>query len=135
VAPHNLRGGRQGEAIVAFAGPASNLVLAAAAAIPYRYIVATGIAVPALVESILVTFIVINVLLLVFNLIPIPPLDGSRVLGVLMNDATYAQWVRLDQYGMFVVFGLFFVFRGEFSTLLNSALDGVTKVMNAIVGA
>jgi hypothetical protein len=36
---------------------------------------------------------------------------------------------------MFVVFGLFFVFRGEFSTLLNSALDGVTKVMNAIVGA
>ncbi len=52
-----------------------------------------------------------------------------------MSNETYRQWLRFDQYGMFVVFGLFIVFRDEFSTLLTSAFDGVTKVMSAIVGA
>lgn len=108
VAPHNLRGGRQGEAIVAFAGPASNIVLAAAAALQYRYIEASGMEVPALVDSILVTFIVINVLLLVFNLIPIPPLDGSGILAGLLSGRAAQQYERLMPYGFLILLVLMY---------------------------
>jgi Zn-dependent protease len=110
VAPHNLRGGRYGEAIVAFAGPASNLVLATAAALPFRYIQASGMDVPTIVLLILNSFIVINLVLMVFNLIPIPPLDGSKVLFAFLSPAT--SWrVRpvLEQYGFLILLAAIFV--------------------------
>jgi Zn-dependent protease len=103
--PMNLRGGRWGEAIVGAAGPISNLVLAAAAAIPLRYIDATNMAVPMLGEF-LDLFVTINLVLMVFNLIPIPPLDGSKVLFAFMNPRTVWQ-VRpvLEQYGLVILLG------------------------------
>jgi Zn-dependent protease len=84
--PMNLQGGRWGEAIVSVAGPISNLILAIAAAIPLRYIYAAGMdAGP--VELFLLFFVEINLVLMVFNLIPIPPLDGSKVLFAFMEPA------------------------------------------------
>jgi Zn-dependent protease len=105
VNPNNLRGGRQGEAIVSFAGPASNLVLAVAAALPLRYIVASDVAVPNLVFFILADFVLINLALMVFNLIPIPPLDGAKVLYALLDPRTAYQ-IRpyLEQYGFVLLF-------------------------------
>lgn len=107
--PFNLRGGRWGEAIVSIAGPISNFILALAAAIPLRYILATGMDVP-LVASILDFFIRINLLLMVFNLIPIPPLDGSKLLYAFLDPQTERQ-VRpvLEQYGMFLLLALIFL--------------------------
>jgi len=105
VNPNNLRGGRQGEAIVSFAGPASNLLLAVAAALPLRYIVASDVAVPNLVFFILADFVLINLALMVFNLIPIPPLDGAKVLYALLDPRTAYQ-IRpyLEQYGFVLLF-------------------------------
>src|SRR5256885_33554 len=85
VNPYNLHGGRYGEGIVAAAGPISNLVLASAAALPLRYIVMTEMSVPRIFEETLYWFVVFNVILFVFNLIPIPPLDGSQVLFSLLE--------------------------------------------------
>lgn len=104
VNPNNLRGGRQGEAIVSFAGPASNLVLAVAAALPLRYIVATDIAVPAILSSVLEYFVVINLALMLFNFIPIPPLDGAKVLYAFLDPRTAYQ-IRpvLEQYGFLIL--------------------------------
>jgi Zn-dependent protease len=108
--PYNLRGGRNGEAIVAAAGPLSNLVLAAATALPYRYIVASGMDVPAMVLSILDFFVTINLLLMVFNLIPIPPLDGSKVLYALVDQQTsYRLRATLDQYGPMLLLAIIFL--------------------------
>jgi len=76
---------------------------------------------------------IVNVVLGIFNLIPVPPLDGSRVLGVLMDNATYARWVSFDQYGMVVVFGLFIVFQDQFSRLMTDALLFVRDVMDVLV--
>jgi Zn-dependent protease len=86
--PYNVRGGKTGEVIIAIAGPISNLVLAVAAALPLRYINATGIAVPDLLVNVLETFILLNVILAVFNFIPIPPLDGSKLLYAAMSPQT-----------------------------------------------
>ena len=112
VNPMNLMYGRRGEAIVAAAGPLSNLVLAAAAAIPLRYLIANPeLAVEVgLLWDILSYFVLINVVLMVFNLIPVPPLDGSKVLFAFLDRRTEYQ-VRpiLEQYGFFVLILLFFL--------------------------
>jgi Zn-dependent protease len=102
--PYNLQGGRSGEAIVGFAGPASNLVLATAAAIPLRYISAADVNVPTEVVQVLFLFLQINVILMIFNLVPIPPLDGSKVLFAFLDPQTERQ-VRpvLEQYGFLIL--------------------------------
>jgi Zn-dependent protease len=76
---------------------------------------------------------IVNIILGLFNLIPVPPLDGSRIVGVLMDRATYARWIQLDQFGMLIVFGAFFIFQDEFSTLLLDALRNITRVMDVLV--
>lgn len=112
VNPMNLRYGRRGEAIVAAAGPLSNLVLAAAAAIPLRYLIANpGLATQVgLLYDVLNLFVLINLVLMLFNLIPIPPLDGSKVLFAFLDRRTEYQ-VRpiLEQYGFFILIFLFFL--------------------------
>ena len=123
--PMNLRGGRWGEAIVSAAGPISNLILAIAAAIPLRYMDATQMNVPIL-EAFLDFFVTINLVLMVFNLIPIPPLDGSKVLFAFMEPRTVWQ-VRpmLEQYGFIILLAamLLPIFGG--STLIGVVFDEV----------
>ncbi len=133
--PMNLQGGRWGEAIISVAGPISNLVLAIAAAIPLRYIFATGMDVPFL-ENILLLFIQINLLLMVFNLIPIPPLDGSKVLYAFLDPRTSWQ-VRaaLEQYGLLILLGAMFlpIFGG--TTLITVVFREVLNpLMRLVVG-
>lgn len=112
VNPSNLLYGRRGEAIVAAAGPISNLVLAAAAAIPLRYLIANPelASEVGLLFQILNLFVLINLVLMLFNLIPIPPLDGSKVLFVFLDRRTELQ-IRpiLEQYGFLILLALFFL--------------------------
>ena len=80
----------------------------------------------------------VNIVLGVFNLLPIPPLDGSRIVAGFMDRQTYAAWSSLDQYFtgwsiLLVVF--FFVFRGLIRpSLPNPALTNVSTVISDIVG-
>ena len=116
VNPLNLVYGRRGEAIVAAAGPLSNLVLAAAAAIPMRYLIANPeLALQVtLLLNILHLFILINLILMVFNLIPIPPLDGSKVLFAFLDRRTEYQ-IRplLEQYGFMILIVALFLPPGD----------------------
>ncbi|HXG25386.1 MAG TPA: site-2 protease family protein [Candidatus Binatia bacterium] len=133
--PLNLRGGRWGEAIIAVAGPISNFVLAVAAAIPLRYIRATGMEVPFL-EGVLGLFIAINLLLMIFNLIPIPPLDGSKVLYAFLDPRTGWQ-VRatLEQYGLLILLAAIFlpIFGGN--TLVGVIFSEVfTPLIQFVIG-
>jgi Zn-dependent protease len=128
--PMNLRGGRWGEAIVSVAGPLSNLILALAAALPLRYMIATGMSVP-LLSTVLFIFIQINLLLMVFNLIPIPPLDGSKVLYAFLEPRTaYQVRATLEQYGIFILLGAMFLplFGGQ--TLIGIIFN---EVMNPLI--
>jgi Zn-dependent protease len=96
--------------MVAAAGPLSNLVLAIAGALPLRYLVANPALadqVPLIVLQVLDLFVQINLLLMIFNLIPIPPLDGSKVLFAFLDRRTEYQ-VRpfLEQYGFFILLAI-----------------------------
>ena len=105
VNPRNLRG-RYGEAIVAAAGPISNLLIAAAVAIPLRLLYAGE---PAsggllLVENILSFIVQGSIILGLFNLIPIPPLDGGAIMLSLVSPRTAWQLrPLLSQYGFFLI--------------------------------
>lgn len=102
VNPYRLRGDRRkNHALVSIAGPISNLALAMLAAVPFRlgwlrlYGGAPGIS----VQSILMQFISINLALMLFNLIPFPPLDGSRVLAWLLPREWAIKLERVEQFG------------------------------------
>jgi Zn-dependent protease len=107
VNPANLRGGHDSEGIVAFAGPAANLVLAALGAIPFRLLIAAeqgGTDVPIIVIQVVAYFVLINVALMIFNLVPIPPLDGSKVLFSFMSPRQVFQYRPvLEQYGFILL--------------------------------
>jgi Zn-dependent protease len=101
VNPYRLRGNmRASRALVSFAGPFSNLVLAMLAAIPFRLgWLGTNLGAGISLESILIQFIFINLGLMVFNLIPFPPLDGSRILAWLLPARWAHAMDRLEQFG------------------------------------
>jgi Zn-dependent protease len=113
VNPVNLRGGRDSEGIVAFAGPASNLILAALAAIVLRLLLAaaeSGTRVPDVVPSVLAYFILINIALMLFNFLPIPPLDGSKVVFSMLSPRQEWQWRPvLEQYGFIILIAVAFI--------------------------
>ena len=103
VDPRYFRDGQRGMALVGAAGPLTNYLLAVAAAgliwlIPTRSVF--------LLEMCGMLF-VLNVILGTLNLIPIPPLDGSRVVGGFLPRTAYRRWAELDRYGNFVFLGLF----------------------------
>ena len=127
IQPRYFRHPREGMAIVAAAGPATNFVLALLCLFPIK-MNATG----QTYEVFRAAFIV-NVVLGVFNMLPIPPLDGSRVVGVLMNPSTYARWMSLDQYGFIVLFGLIFIFRDQFQEVFDRTLRLVSGIMGVQV--
>lgn len=137
VNPRNLEGGRYGEAIVAAAGPISNLVLAVAGSIPLRYIDATGMDVPSVVQNALFYFVLINLVLMIFNFIPIPPLDGGAVLfAFLPPETAWRLRPLLAQYGLFILILLIFpifggtsIIGGIFQAILSPVfflLTGIT---------
>lgn len=104
VNPMNLRGGRRGEAWVAAAGPLSNLVMAAIVALPLRLllndmslIADLPLRAQQLIVNVPYYFVVINVFLFIFNLLPIPPLDGWKVLGGLVPSPVAWQMRELEQ--------------------------------------
>jgi len=128
VRPGYFRRPKEGMAMVAAAGPAMNFLIALVCLAVIRH-VEFGDLTAEVVEN----AYIVNIILGLFNLIPVPPLDGSRIVGVLMDRATYARWIQLDQFGMLIVFGAFFIFQDEFSTLLIDALRNVTRVMDVLV--
>lgn len=105
--PYNLRNQRWGEAIVGFAGPSINFLIALVFGMFLRFSEAFSFLGPSFFAIVsLVVFI--NVLLMVFNLVPIPPLDGSKLLFAILPDKWHEVRVFLERHFIFVL--LFFLF-------------------------
>lgn len=105
--PYNLRNQRWGEGLVAVAGPISNILIAAIFALIIRIASSYGfVSEPFFFLSGYLVFI--NIILALFNLIPIPPLDGSKILFALLPYRMHALRQGLERYGL--IFVLIFVF-------------------------
>lgn len=101
--PYNLRNQKWGEALVAFAGPLSNLILA----IFFGLLIRFGL-LPVSSISIVLMIIFTNLSLFLFNLTPIPPLDGSKILFAILPQKYYSLRENLEKYGL--ILALFFAF-------------------------
>lgn len=105
--PEALSSRRFGAAIVALAGPSMNVVLALVGAFAYRLIEPSGP--PDFVEVFLGEFVFINVVLAVFNLLPVPPLDGSRLLTIFLPPSRQNIIFFLDRFGFLILIGIVFL--------------------------
>ena len=101
--PGNLRNRRFGAALVSLAGPISNFLIATLALLIIKVAL---FSLTTTTFTFLLAFFQINVLLGVFNLIPIPPLDGSRLLAVVLPPSRQGIVYFLDRYGIYLLLGL-----------------------------
>ena len=120
--PFRVRYGEWGAAMIALAGPLSNFALAFVASVILRVVGIQSFAGYALAQ-----FLELNVLLFIFNLIPIPPLDGSRVLFAFAPEPLQDLMRQIEPYGMYIVFGL--VLLGGFGGWLGSLNQMVLQLL------
>lgn len=128
---HNLRRPKLDMAMVAFAGPFTNFLLAMGA----TAVIVHGSLSGTYIDNSLLLFVQLNVVLSVFNLLPIPPLDGARIVGIFLNDRQYETWESLEQYAVLFFVAIYFLLHAQVSIILVSGFDAVYRLLGLLVGA
>lgn len=131
VNPYYYKNPKRDMAIVAAAGPLTNFVLAFVSFI-FMAVIAKS---PGLLDSAAANFIyqflyilaLINIGLGIFNLLPFPPLDGSKVLGAILPENLYFSYMRFEQYGFIVI--MLLLFAGVLTGPLNTLRIGLINMM------
>ena len=127
--PDQVKGGDWGAALVALGGPLTNLFLAF---IFYGIWVIVGMPVEGIGGMFLSTMVTVNLGFFVFNMLPIPPLDGSRVLYALAPEFVRSGMRFIEQFGLFIVFGLVLLAGPVLSAYMMGAIDFFISVFSQI---
>ncbi|NLD69227.1 MAG: site-2 protease family protein [Limnobacter sp.] len=122
----NLRTPVRDMGLVAAAGPGANLLMAVAWALLLKLAIASGFG-EEFVVRMAYAGIVVNLVLAVLNLMPVPPLDGGRILTSLLPERLAAPYARLEPYGLFILLALLAtgVLGGIIGPLVGAGLDGL----------
>jgi len=128
--PHNVKWGEYGAALVGLAGPLTNLVLSF---VFFVLLVVFGDATE-FVRLFLQLSVVVNLGFFVFNMIPIPPLDGSRALYAIAPDGVRQAMAAMEQYGIVVIFAVV-MFGSQFiGQFIQGSIEGILRMYGAIFG-
>ena len=123
----NLKWREWGMALVAAAGPATNFLIALISFLIAHFSGLLYHSDGGLLYFIFVELIFVNLGFMIFNLIPIPPLDGSRILYAIAPDAVRALLVSMERYGFVLVYLLIFLFGNAFSSIM---IGGTNALLN-----
>ena len=130
----NLKWNEWGMALVALAGPFTNFLIALLSFLIGHF---TGFLYGAggeVVNFIFTELVFVNLGFMIFNLIPIPPLDGSRILYAIAPDSFRNIMMQIERYGIFIVYIMIFLFGEVFSSLMVNGTNGVLNFFYFLVG-
>jgi Zn-dependent protease len=111
--------------VIALAGPVTNILLAGIGALLFRIV---GFEAGAL-TSFLLIWITLNVLLAVFNIMPIPPLDGSKVVAMFLPPRAREVYRSLEVYGALFMLAIFFFFPGAIFAIVDPIVSGLLTLL------
>lgn len=132
---YNLKWKEWGMALVALAGPFTNLLIAFTSFIIGHFsglIYGTGGQIP---EFIFTELVFVNLGFAIFNILPIPPLDGSRILYAISPDPVRKVLSAIEPYGFIVVYALIVILGQVFSNIMVTSVNGILNAFYFIVGA
>ena len=136
--PNYFKNPKRGMALTALAGPVSNILMALIAMILYKLTAILGMTfsgaanILTIISYILFGLISLNLSLAVFNLVPIPPLDGSKILGAFLPDRIYNIVLQYERYAILLVYLV--MFTGILSGPMNFILNALYRLLNFLTG-
>ena len=133
--PNKVRGGEWGAALVAIAGPLTNLVLAFICFLLLAVLLRGGVNAPGIVITILSYGVSVNLGFFAFNILPILPLDGSRVLYAVAPEGFQRVMDGIERMGLLLIFIIVLVASPLLSQLLTLIINGVMDAFTAVVCA
>ncbi|MCA9375768.1 MAG: site-2 protease family protein [Candidatus Doudnabacteria bacterium] len=121
--PYNLKFQRFGPALVSLAGPISNLLMVVVGILVLKFVYPlTGLGPDNGLQLLIELFIMINAVLMIFNFIPLPPLDGSKALFAILPRRFERQRMFIEKYGILILFGMLLFLPGVFDAIFGVTL-------------